>query len=385
MHLILWAEDAETELRAEVAQSLPSARVLPQALAALQLEFALQPPHPLPPLAFCRQFLPHARHLQAPSIRAWAALLFQTLVDLLPEDQPWSLHIAPHYGQPTQHRIGARAWHTLKHRIGRPLSPPHQSTDPDAGHQRCRLIREALLDLLRLKRRHLLRHLRPEPAPFTPKDSLLQLLLTSPDRGFLSVAQAPLPFQQRHLISPFPKGLVPPPTDKHAPSRAFAKLLEAELRLGHAIQSQETCVDLGAAPGSWTYLALNRGAHLTAVDRSPLREDLMNHPRLRFIPGDAFLFTPPHPVDWLLCDVVAAPERSAELLLRWLRNRWCRQFVVTLKLHDKSSATLLPNLKRHLPPLANPFFLTRLCANKKEICAFGLAAHPPEPLRHPAS
>jgi 23S rRNA (cytidine2498-2'-O)-methyltransferase len=102
-------------------------------------------------------------------------------------------------------------------------------------------------------------------------------------------------------------------------------------------------VDLGAAPGSWTYLALNRGAHVTAVDRSPLRQDLMNHPRLRFMRGDAFQFKPPLPVDWLLCDVVAAPERSAELLLRWLRNRWCRHFVVTLKLKHESTATLPPS------------------------------------------
>lgn len=381
MHLILWAEDAEKELRAEVAQSLPSAPVLPQPSALLQLEFELQPHDPLPHLAFCRQFLPDAREVRADSIRAWTTAVFPTLGQLVPEGQPWSLHVVPHYGQPTEHHIGARAWHSLKHRTGRPPPPPRRQTSPGAGQHRCHLIHEALVDLLRQKRRHLLRHLRPEPLPFTPRDSLVQLLLTSPNHGFLSVAQAPLPFAQRHLISPFPKGEVSPATDRQAPSRAFNKLVEAELRLGRAIQPAETCVDLGAAPGSWTYVALNRGAQVTAVDRSPLREDLMNHPRVRFSPGDAFQFEPRQPVDWLLCDVIAAPERSAGLLLRWLQNRWCRHFVVTVKLKAASAGTLLPRLKQNLPPLTHFFFLTRLSANKKEICAFGHAAGRPDSLR----
>jgi len=381
MHLILWAEDAETELRAEVAQSLPSARVRPQAPALLELEFELRPHDPLPHLAFCRQFLPDVREVRADSIRAWTAAVFPALVQLVPEGHPWSLHVVPHYGERTEHHIGARAWHSLKHRTGRLAPPPRGQTSPDAGQHRCRLIREAMVDLLRQKRRHLLRHLRPEPVPFTPHDSLVQLLLTRPNHGFLSVAQAPLPFAQRHLLSPFPKGDVPAASDKQAPSRAFNKLVEAETRLGRAIQRGETCVDLGAAPGSWTYVALNRGAQVTAVDRSPLRDDLMDHPGLRFLRGDAFQFEPRQSVDWLLCDVIAPPERSAELLLGWLQKRWCRHFVVTLKLKDASAGALLPRLKQNLPPLTHLLFLTRLSANKKELCAFGHAAGRPDSLR----
>ena len=234
--------------------------------------------------------------------------------------------------------------------------------------------------MLQKKRRHLMRQLRPEPVPFTPQDSLVQLLLTAPDTGFISVALAPLPFEQRRLISPFPKGELPVASDKTAPSRAFAKLVEAELRLGRSIQRGETCVDLGAAPGSWTYVAVSRGASVIAVDRSPLREDLMQSPQVDFQSGDAFRFQPPRPVDWLLCDVIAAPERTAELLLEWLRRGWCRHFVVTLKVgkgqmtgSDGTGAEALARLKRELPPLTRELYLTRLCANKREVCAFGAA------------
>jgi 23S rRNA (cytidine2498-2'-O)-methyltransferase len=185
-----------------------------------------------------------------------------------------------------------------------------------------------------------------------------------------------VPFEQRHLLSPFPKGEVPVAADKAAPSRAFAKLVEAETRLGRAIKPGETCVDLGAAPGSWTYLAVNRGARVIAIDRSPLRRDLMLNPQVCFQPSDAFRFQPPHPVDWLLCDVIAPPERTAALLLEWLRQGWCRHFVATLKTKDTQSTDPLPLLKRELPLLTRELFLTRLCANKKEICAFGSARMP---------
>jgi 23S rRNA (cytidine2498-2'-O)-methyltransferase len=107
------------------------------------------------------------------------------------------------------------------------------------------------------------------------------------------------------------------------------------------------------------------------VDRSTLREDLMGNKQVEFVPGDAFRFEPKQSVDWLLCDVLAAPERTAELLLLWLQRGWCRQFVVTLKLKDTPAVDLLARLKRELPPLTSELFLTRLCANKKEVCAFG--------------
>ncbi len=245
---------------------------------------------------------------------------------------------------------------------------------PRVGSSRCQLIRETLIELLERRRRHLGRWLRHRDASFFPDESLVQLLLVSPDEGFLSIAPAPAPFQLRHVISCFSGGEVPLATDKEAPSRAFAKLVEAEARMGRRIARGETCVDLGASPGSWTYVAARRGAHVTAVDRAELRGDLMQRANVSFQRGDAFRFRPAAPVDWLLCDVIAAAERSAELLLRWLRERCCQRFIVTLKLDDAHSGEVLAQLKRELPPLTSELWLSRLCANKKEVCAFGALA-----------
>jgi 23S rRNA (cytidine2498-2'-O)-methyltransferase len=378
MHLLLCAEDSEVELRPELAQSFADAPAQTTHPLLVETDFDIVPGQPLPHLAFARQWLPNARSVRAESIRAWAAIVFDAVAGLLPDDRPWSLHIEPHYGARATHRMGARAWHSAS-RHGAALGQRSSVTEspiPDAaaGRHRCRLIREALVELLQKKRRSLLRQLRRGPVHATVGDSLVQLLLTTPDAGFLSVAEAPVPFEQRHLLSPFPRGELPMASDKAAPSRAFAKLVEAELRLGRAIAAGETCVDLGASPGSWTYVAAGRGARVVAVDRSPLREDLMRSGLVEFQPGDAFRFQPPRTVDWLLCDVIAAPERTADLLLEWLRRCWCRHFVVTVKLKGASVAHVLAQLKAELPPLTCELFLTRLCANKKEICAFGSAA-----------
>jgi 23S rRNA (cytidine2498-2'-O)-methyltransferase len=377
MHLLLWAEDCETELRSELAQSFPGAPVRAVEPSMLEEDFEILAGKRLPYLAFARQLLPNVIALRAESIRGWAGLIFDAVAGVLPDSQPWSLHIEPCYGARSVRRMGARAWHSARRASRartadtRGLATP--SVDAEAGRQRCRLIREALVELMQRKRRHLLRHLRRDPASFATGDSLVQLLLTAPDAGFLSVGAAPMPFEQRHLLSPFPKGGVTGASDKAAPSRAFAKLIEAELRLGRAIVAGETCVDLGASPGSWTYVAASRGAKIIAVDRSPLREDLLRSPQVRFQECDAFRFRPDQAVDWLLCDVIAAPERTAELLLEWLRRGWCRNFVVTVKLKDDAGAELLAMLKRELPALSQELFLTKLCANKKEICAFGSA------------
>lgn len=291
--------------------------------------------------AFARQALPESQSVQAASINGWADAILSAIVGLLPDHQPWRLHLWPAYGE------------------GR------------AGAHRCELVRNALAERLKKRRRALLRSLEDGTAPFTPATSLVQVALTAPDTGLLSVCAAPTPYIRRALLSAFPAGEIVPAVDKQAPSRAFAKVVEAELRLGESLQGGQSCVDLGASPGSWSYVALQRGARVTAVDRSPLRSDLMRNPRLRFHQGDAFKFRPEAPVDWLLCDIIAAPQRSIDLLLDWLRAGLMHRFLVTVKFKGSDEYGLLDQLKRQAPGFCSDFRLTRLCANKNEVSAFG--------------
>ncbi len=128
---------------------------------------------------------------------------------------------------------------------------------------------------------------------------------------------------------------------------AFRKLAEVQLRLNRTIAAGERCVDLGSSPGSWAWLALQEGAAVTAIDRSPLREDLMRHPRLHFVRGDAFKYVSRCARRLVLCDVIAFPQRSIELLATWLRQRWCRQFCVTIKFRGQDDYGRLTECKNN--------------------------------------
>ena len=115
-------------------------------------------------------------------------------------------------------------------------------------------------------------------------------------------------------------------------------------------------------------------AQVTAIDRSPLREDLMHHPRLRFVQADAFKYVPEEPVDWLLSDVIAFPARSLELLETWLSRRWCRQFCVTIKFRGQEEYSRLEQCKSLLDSLGTEYCLHRLTHNRNEVTAYGYAA-----------
>ena len=97
----------------------------------------------------------------------------------------------------------------------------------------------------------------------------------------------------------------------------------------------------------------------------------MENPLVTYLQGNAFDYEPRSRADWLLCDVISSPEQTATLLLRWVRAKSCRHFVVTLKRKDDAGLEDLELLKEQLSELVTDFHLKKLCANKKEVCAFG--------------
>lgn len=376
-HVLLWTSDSKTDLSAELNSVLTGLETSVHSAGLLEVRPGSISawPVPLPQLAFARQLLPFARPVAAESINSWAALLVEAIRDEVPEGGPWMLHVEPHYGERKAPRIGARAWHRMRKYSAPPPSIEKAAgqVDPAAGRRRCQFIRGACIKSLRQNCRGRLKHLKEEPGTFAEADSIAQLVLTTPTEGFLSIATCPFPFKNRHLLSPYPLGEISLAADPGAPSRAFAKLVEAERRLGGAIGPGQRCVDLGAAPGSWTYVAVHRGASVIAVDRSPLRRDLMESNAVRFVSSDAFTFRPSQPVDWLLCDVIAEPKRSAGLLVEWLENAWCKRFVVTLKFKGSPDFSVLAGLRERMPGLCSEWQMKRLCANKNEVCVFGVA------------
>jgi 23S rRNA (cytidine2498-2'-O)-methyltransferase len=142
--------------------------------------------------------------------------------------------------------------------------------------------------------------------------------------------------------------------DDLAPSRSYLKVEEAYVVLGREPAEGETVVDLGAAPGGWSYSAAKRGAHVIAIDNGPLKGGALNHPRIEHRMEDAFRYAPPEGqvCDWLFCDMVEEPHHVLRHIVEpWLVRGWCRRFVVNLKFGRVDAVALLQELRAAGSPL----------------------------------
>jgi 23S rRNA (cytidine2498-2'-O)-methyltransferase len=136
--------------------------------------------------------------------------------------------------------------------------------------------------------------------------------------------------------------------DPAAPSRSYLKIEEAYGLLGVEPRPDETVIDLGAAPGGWSFSAARRGAKVLAVDNGPLKGGALGHPRIEHCREDAFGFRPaPGAVfDWLFCDLVEEPHHVLRnLVAPWLGQGWCRRFVINLKFGRTDPVRLLQELR----------------------------------------
>ncbi len=129
------------------------------------------------------------------------------------------------------------------------------------------------------------------------------------------------------------------------PSRAYLKLWEALTRLGTHPQPGELCLDLGAAPGGWTWVLASLGARVIAVDRAPLDPHVAAMPGVAARLESAFGLDPASvaPVDWLCSDVIAYPARLLALVRRWIDSGRARRIVCSVKFqgetdHDTADA-----------------------------------------------
>ena len=161
----------------------------------------------------------------------------------------------------------------------------------------------------------------------------LHVLLT-PER------QAWLGLSDPRSSSPWRNGIPRLRMPRDAPSRSTLKLAEAfHVFLGEnedrLLQSEMRAVDLGAAPGGWTWQLIHRGLHVTAIDNGVLRGELVDNALVRHLREDGFRYRPRKPVDWMVCDMVEQPVRIAQLVAMWMREGWTDRCIFNLKLPMK--------------------------------------------------
>jgi 23S rRNA (cytidine2498-2'-O)-methyltransferase len=162
----------------------------------------------------------------------------------------------------------------------------------------------------------------------------LHVLLTASDAAIVADADVA-------SSAPWPGGIPRLRFPRESPSRSTLKLEEAFLVLLDESEREKwlkpgmSAVDLGAAPGGWTYQLVCRSIRTIAVDNGPMDSGLLDSGIVEHKRADGFRYAPPKTVDWLVCDMVEQPRRVAALVGTWLAERRCRRAIFNLKLPMK--------------------------------------------------
>ncbi|HUW26347.1 MAG TPA: 23S rRNA (cytidine(2498)-2'-O)-methyltransferase RlmM [Gallionella sp.] len=150
-----------------------------------------------------------------------------------------------------------------------------------------------------------------------------------------------------HNSAPWTNGILRQSMPAEAPSRSTLKLAEAiEVFMDRGEQSRllrqgMTAVDLGAAPGGWTWQLVKRGIRVAAVDNGPMKGVLVKHPLVQHLRQDGFKYAPRKAVDWLVCDIVDKPAKVAALIAEWFVAGLARHAIFNLKLPMKQRVAAL--------------------------------------------
>ncbi|HDS1736027.1 MULTISPECIES: 23S rRNA (cytidine(2498)-2'-O)-methyltransferase RlmM [Pseudomonas] len=159
--------------------------------------------------------------------------------------------------------------------------------------------------------------------------------------SFISGRRVFVGFAEANNSALWPMGIPRLKFPREAPSRSTLKLEEAWHQFiprdqwEQRLHDDMTGVDLGASPGGWTYQLVKRGMLVTAIDNGPMAESLMDTGLVQHLMADGFTWQPKQMVDWMVCDIVEKPARSAALIETWLGEGLCREAVVNLKLPMK--------------------------------------------------
>lgn len=201
-----------------------------------------------------------------------------------------------------------------------------ESPDSDAARELaalCRALNNALISAM--KREQLID---------VRASTRLHICLTDAQNAFIAEADIA-------RAAPWPGGIPRLRFPAAAPSRSTLKLEEALLTLlddgerERWLKAGMTAVDLGAAPGGWTWQLVRRSLRVTAIDNGPMAASLLDSGLVTHLREDGFRYRPLSTVDWLVCDMVEQPRRVAARIAEWLASGWCRHAIFNLKLPMK--------------------------------------------------
>ena len=201
-----------------------------------------------------------------------------------------------------------------------------------------------------------------------PDDMILQIFTSAKGLMWFSIGSL------HDGVHPYEGGFRRMKTLKGAPSRSASKLEEALLALGKHPDPGDTAVDLGAAPGGWSFVLARYGAIVQAIDHAKVDVNSFKNIKgsIEHISDNGLTFEPNRTVDWLVCDMVMPSKDTLRVLTKWQQKALMRHFVVNIKL---SKSNIWPQTKQVLDVLKGfEWAQTRarqLIHDRNEITLFG--------------
>ena len=140
--------------------------------------------------------------------------------------------------------------------------------------------------------------------------------------------------------SPFPNGEITFAENTiDPPSRAYLKLWDVFTVMGRRPAQGDVCLDLGSAPGGWTWVLATLGARVFSLDKAELDPRVSALPNVNHCAKSSAFGLEPHlagKIDWLFCDVACYPARLWSMVERWLEKGECRNFICTVKFQGET-------------------------------------------------
>lgn len=117
------------------------------------------------------------------------------------------------------------------------------------------------------------------------------------------------------------------------PNRAYLKLWELFATQDLKISPEDCALEIGAAPGGWSWVLSQYFKKVYTFDRADLDPKVKKLKNITHIKGDAFKINPDEykDVTWFFSDLICTPEKIHETIEFWLAHSRVKNFVCTIK------------------------------------------------------
>ncbi len=226
------------------------------------------------------------------------------------------------------------------------------------------------------------------PATFdgSPHARLGQLVVDIITPHASEPSEAPFVGVHRHhgLRGPMPGGCAPAVAPAYAPSRAYAKIVEAIAFAALDVRSGETALEIGCAPGGAVLALLERGLDVVGIDPGEMAAVLQSEfptagrrgrlTHLKKPAAEVLRDELPQAVHWIALDVNMAPMAALKYVERFaaIFRSTLRGVILTLKIHDDGVLEALPGLRERIRKLGLDWVaITQLPSHRHEVVAIG--------------